>query len=344
MNTSWTEYLHRHGAQIDASGAVAFHTPQEESALAASTTILTPLTHLGMIQVSGDDACTYLHNLTSNDVKKLGSSQAHLNSLSGPKGRMLANFVVWRINSEYCLMLSGDLQADILKKLKMYVLRSKVQLTNVSDEHILLGLAGPNAIALLRAYGINDMPEILGIVQLADLRILRLDKQRFVLDCPAAMAESIWIKLLDAGARPAGTIAWQWLDITAGLPVISAAIQDEFVAQMVNFELLGGVSFQKGCFPGQEIIARTQHLGKIKKRMYCAHIEETSDISPGMDLYAPEFGTQSCGKVVMAAAAPQSGTDLLAVIQMSAHDTGPVWLSQPEGTTLHFTELPYQID
>jgi folate-binding protein YgfZ len=345
MNAPWTEFLQAQGARFDteAANTVAFKPARDEAALAANATVLVPLTHLGLIQALGEEAAGFLHNLGSNDAKKLALDRAQHNSLNSPKGRMLASFVVWRSEAAYFLALSADLHAAIMKKLSMYVLRAKVKLSDAGIDRVLLGLAGPQATAALSAAGLQTPSETLSVSQ-GEVRIIHLDGARYLLDCPASQAEALWLKLAGAGAQAAGSAAWRWLDIQAGLPVITAQTQDEFVAQMLNFELLGGVNFQKGCYPGQEIVARTQYLGKLKKRMFRTQVADTPAAVVGADLYAAEFGAQSCGKLVSVVEAPEGGFDLLAVMQISAFEAGEVHLGAVDGPQLSLATLPYAID
>ena len=342
MNSPWISFLQEQGATLNAEQC-NFRNDRDEAALAQNATILVPLTHLGLIQAMGEDAANFLHNLGSNEVKKLPLDRAQHNSLNSPKGRMLASFVLWRSENAYLMALSADLQAAILKKLSMYVLRAKVKLSDAGQERVLLGVSGPQATSLLASAGLKAATEILGVEQ-GESRCIHLDGERYLIDCPAENAQALWTTLITSGAQAAGTAAWRWLDIQAGQPLITAQTQDEFVAQMLNFELLGGVNFTKGCYPGQEIVARTQYLGKLKKRMFRAHVTQAESIAVGADLYAPEFGSQSCGKLVSAVASPAGGFDLLAVMQISAFEAGEVHLGSPEGPRLTLGTLPYAID
>jgi folate-binding protein YgfZ len=174
--------------------------------------------------------------------------------------------------------------------------------------------------------------------------VIRLGESRFILSVPAAAAAETFAALSGSGLAPAGTAAWQWLDIQAGWPLVTASTQEEFVPQMANFELLGGVSFKKGCYPGQEIVARTQYLGKLKKRMYRASVTANGLPAAGTDLYSPDLGEQSCGKVVTATPSPEGGYELLAVMQMSSHEGNDVHLGSPGGPQLAFRSLPYAVD
>jgi folate-binding protein YgfZ len=161
-----------------------------------------------------------------------------------------------------------------------------------------------------------------------------------VIVAPAEFAESVRNKL--AAVTPAAPPDfWRWLGIRAGVPVIVAATQDQFVLQAANWDLLGGVSFQKGCYTGQEIIARTQYLGRLKERMHLFHVDGPPP-PPGTRLFGAVFGDQACGTVVDAAAAPESGSDLLAVLQMTALD-GPLHVGAPDGPVLAPRPLPYSL-
>lgn len=341
MNTSWLAFLETQSARFDQYQA-SFAPPQEETRNAATGTVLVPLTHLGLISIGGEEAAEFLHKLGSNDVKTLAADRAQYNSLNSAKGRMLASFLVWRSGDDFRLALAADLQSTIARKLSMYVLRSKVKVTEVSDR-VLLGLAGPQAATLLASIGLNAPAGTLSVSQGESL-VTHLDGERYILETDAIKAESLWTALCANGAQPAGSSAWNWLDIQAGIPLVSLRTQDEFVAQMLNFELLGGVSFTKGCYPGQEIVARTQYLGKLKKRMFRGHTADESAVELGTNVYAPEFGEQSCGKVVAIEAAPQGGRDLLAVMQISAFEAGEVHLGTPAGPRLELASLPYSID
>lgn len=345
MQSPWLLHLDQIGARFveGGSGSVSFvDDPREETARAAGGTVVVPLTHLAVLRASGEDASAFLHNLLSNDIKKLELHSAQWNSFNSPKGRMLASFLVWRDGSDYLLQLSSELFAAIHKKLGMYVLRSKVRLSDTTPDLAAIGLAGPAVATALDAAGLSLPPEAMSATQGA-IQVIRIDAARVQVLAPVAQAAELWKKFVGAGAVPAGTAAWRWLDVRAGIPVIAQATQDEFVAQMLNFELIGGVSFQKGCYPGQEIVARTQYLGKLKKRMFLAHVTTETAPVAGQDLYAPDFGEQSCGKVVAVAAAPAGGFDLLAVVQLSSRETDQVRIGSPEGAALRFQSLPYTV-
>ncbi len=340
MKQDWIDFLAQQGARHDSlkGFGLDFGHPADELASAQSASILTPLVDQGLIRVSGADAAEFLHNLLTNDVKGLPADGARRYGFCNAKGRLLANFMMWHEGDDLMIALSADLHAAILKKLSMFVLRSKVKLTDAGDERVLLGLSGPQAEAAVAELG-SVPAAVLKVCQNDHGQTIRLDEQRYLLSLDAAAAPAAWRKLA-AHARPAGLSAWHWLEIAAGMPNITAATQEEFIPQMVNYELIGGVSFSKGCYPGQEIVARTQYLGKIKRRMYRAHLESGVPLA-GAHLYAPETGEQSCGRVVNVAPSPQGGNEMLAVIQSTCADAGEVHLDNPAGPRLVFQSLPY---
>ncbi len=301
-----------------------------------------PLTHLAAIRATGEDAGALLHNLFSNDVKKLGPNEAQLTSFNSAKGRMLASLLLWREGADYLLALSADIHAAMLKKLGMYVLRSKAKLLDDSGDSVLVGLAGPQAGAALEAAGLG-IPGTPRATASGIATVIRLDNARFIVSAPLSEAVRLWEAFRSVGAVPAGTTAWQWLDIREGLPTVTLPVQEEFVPQMINYELIGGVSFNKGCYPGQEIVARTHYLGKLKKRMYRVHAPVGALPAVGTDIYAPDFGDQSAGKVVSAAPAPEGGYEALVVLQTSSAEAGQAHLGAPDGPALAFLPLPYTL-
>lgn len=343
MNSTWTDFLAQQGASFD-ENRVRFGAPLSEVRAAAQGTALVPLTHLGLIRATGEEAATFLHSLFSNDVKQLSAASAQWNSFNSAKGRMLANMLIWRQGADYLLALSADIHPAILRKLGMYVLRSKVKLTDATQAPVLLGVSGPGAESLL----LGQLPALpAGAMECAPVdggEVIRLPDGSFVIAVAPALASTLFTRLREGGAIPAGTAAWEAAQIRAGLPLLTQPVQEEFVPQMLNFEILGGVSFTKGCYPGQEVVARTRYLGKIKKRMYRVHLPVSEAPLPGTDLFAPEFGDQSAGKLVNVAPAAEAGFDALVVLQNSSVEAGEVHLASPTGPRVDFLELPYALD
>lgn len=337
MNQPWIEYLSHEGAEITDNSA-RFPTLQDDPDSCA----VVPLVHLAQITSHGEDSTPFLHNLLSNDVQKLAKDTAQWTSLSTPKGRMLASMLLFRDTDGHGMVLSADIAAAIQKRLSMYLLRSKARLTAMEDA--LIGVTGPDAAGILTAAGIEAPHDRMRQTIAPGLRCIRIDSADFILIAVPETAPGIWQRLREAGARPAGTDRWQLAMIRAGVPLITAATQEEFVAQMLNFELIDGVSFSKGCYPGQEIVARTQYLGKLKKRMYRVHSAEKLLPQVGDNIYTPKFGTQSAGKIVNVAPTPEGGFEALAVLQANCAETGEAHLDGPEGAPLEFLPLPYNVE
>ncbi|MDX5363740.1 MAG: folate-binding protein [Pseudazoarcus pumilus] len=336
MTQPWTEYLAEEGARIRELEVSFPATPVDPASCHA-----VPLLHLARIGSRGEETAGFLHNLLSNDVKHLAADGVAWNSFNTPKGRMLASLLMHRDLDGYGIVLSADIAPAILKRLSMYVLRSKVQLA--LDEAVLIGLCGADTAATLTAAGIAVPPEAMRQSIADDVRCIRLQGDNFVLITDTRHAPALWLRLRDAGAQAAGTDQWQLAMIRAGLPLITAATQEEFVPQMLNFELIGGVSFNKGCYPGQEIVARTQYLGKLKKRMYRVHVPAGGTPAAGDDLYTPGFGEQSAGKLVNVSPAPEGGFEALAVLQISCAEAGEAHVGAPDGAPVRFLSLPYPL-
>lgn len=315
--------------------------PAGESAPIACTE-----TGFGLIEVRGAEAADFLHGQLSSDVRALDPGQAQYSSFNSPKGRMLANLIVLRLPTAlgadgFFLLLSGDLVEAIRRRLSMFVLRAKVGVRDATGGHAIWGLAGPGASAAARAaFGVvpgrfEALPIAHGALLLAipDGRLLAL--------CPVAEAAALQATIL-GHATLADAQAWRRHDVGAGVPWITAATSDLFVPQATNWELLGGVNFQKGCYPGQEIVARTQYLGRLKERLF-AFRAALPDVAPGSKLYSAAFGDQACGVVVSAAAEADGGCTLLAVAQLAAVDAADIRLDDDARTTLTLQSLPYAL-
>lgn len=311
------------------------------SALETSA-VICPVTPSGLLRFSGEDSQAFLHGQLSNDVKALTETTAQYSSYSTPKGRMLASFLLFRRDGDYWLQLADELAPAMQKRLSMFIMRSKTRCNDVSTDYALLGIAGSQAATLLQQIcGIADLPE-LGVEHAEDCSVIALPGSRYQLLTSATYAASLQQQFVQAGAVLADAALWQLTDIRAGIPWITAATQEEFVLQMANLDLLDGVSFTKGCYPGQEIVARTRYLGKVKRRMYRARIAcETA--SAGQDVFSPEMNGQPSGKIVMAAPAGAGIQECLVVAQMSSLEHG-LHLESPAGTPLEMLPLPYAVE
>lgn len=341
MNQIWHDFLAQQGARDNFEH---FGDLPAELQAARNATIVAPLADQGLIRAGGEDAAGFLHNLMTNDINHIAPDAARHAGLCTAKGRLIASFLIWREGGDYLLQLSADILPGILKKLSMYVLRSKVKLAALADERVLIGVAGPQAAALVQDLGAAP-GNVMATAAFAGGTAVQVDAQRFVLAVHADAATALWGRLA-LQAKPAGVAAWRLGEIAAGQPRIVAATQEAFVPQMVNYEIaaVGGVSFQKGCYPGQEIVARTQYLGKIKRRMYRAILDTA--FPAGTDVFTPESGDQHCGALVLTAPAPAGGPggyECLVVVQSSGAEAGEIHVGKPDGPRLQLLDLPYAV-
>ncbi len=293
----------------------------------------------GLLDFTGADAEVFLQGQLSNDLKNLESGAVQLSSYNSPKGRMLATLVLWRDGDALRALVAADLVESLRKRLSMYVMRSKVSVADVSTSHVLLGVGGEHARDAVRT-ACGEAPDPGRVIMTDAQTLVGLPDGRIVVIAPVANAEDLRRRL--AAATMMGSAdEWRWLGIRAGVPTIRTATQDLFVPQTANWDVLGGISFQKGCYPGQEIVARTQYLGRLKERLQLFHVDATSPL-PGTRIYGIVFSDQACGAVVDAASAPDGGCDLLAVLQLSALE-GMLHLGAPDGPLLTPLPLPYAL-
>lgn len=310
---TWKQTLAAFGARFnpDNTDVQDFGNPSAEITAAARGTVLVPLLHFSCIEASGSDAKAFLHGQFTNDLNHLKPGQAQLSSWCSAKGRMLASLINFPLGDHYRLMLATDLLPAALKRLQMFVLRSQVKLEDLTPSVGHLGLAGDKSEAALAAAGLPVPPAPMMIQSEGQTHVLRLSPGRYVITAPLAELPGLWQKLAGQ-ATPAGLPAWHWLDVQEAFPWITGPTREEFVPQMADFEKLGGVSFHKGCYPGQEVVARTQYLGKVKRHLY--RLKSPVPLLPGEELHSPASPDQSAGKVVTCAPDTEQGFVALAVV------------------------------
>jgi len=289
------------------------------------------LKRLGMLSCTGDEAREFLHAQLTSDISALAADRARYAGWCSAKGRLLANCLVVPQAQGFLLQLSRDLAPAVARRLSMFVLRAKVKVVDASNEWTQFGLWGSGAAERLAALGMPVPAADLAVAAAADALVVRIAQQQFVLLVKAALRDRVPANG-DEGA-------WVLEEIRAGRPLVVQATQDLFVPQMVNLERLGAVDFKKGCYPGQEIVARTQYRGVLKRRMVRARVAAAA--VPGGALYADDLPGQASGTVVNAAPAPEGGSELLAVVQISAleNDAG-IRLGAADGPRLELLPLP----
>jgi hypothetical protein len=287
------------------------------------------LSRFGLIGFSGAEAQTFLHNQLTCDVASLELGKSTYGSYCNPKGRVLATFLLWRAGEDYFMQLPSPLREPVQKQLSKYILRAKVKVADASADWTLIGVAGKGAAALVQRAAGGETA-------------IKLPGERYEIAVERGQAQAI-LAALASDAEKVGPEYWEWLDIRAGVPVILPATQEAFVPQMLNLDLIGGVSLSKGCYPGQEIVSRMHYRGTLKQRMYLANVAGSGAPQPGDKLYSPAFGEQACGTIVNAARSPEGGHDVLAVIQIASAEKGEVHWKSPDGLALKLLPLPYKV-
>lgn len=309
------------------------------------------LDDLGLISVSGADAINFIHGQLSNDIERLKQSEARLAGYSTPKGRLLATLLVWKTPDRILMQLPREILTALQKRLQMYVLRAKVSLEDVSNQYVMLGLGGRLASEALAFWFASLPAEPYAKVDAKAGTLIRVadafGAPRYQWIASAETANSAWPRLI-ATLHALDDSAWRLGDIDAGVPQITAATQDQFVAQMVNLEVVGGVSFKKGCYPGQEIIARSQYLGKTTRRMLPALIELPADggattAFAGSDVFSKSDPGQPCGMIVSAERCDAGRITCLVSLKLDMIEKGSIHLGSADGPALHFGVLPYAL-
>ncbi|MCB1754773.1 MAG: folate-binding protein YgfZ [Gammaproteobacteria bacterium] len=342
MNPDWQAFLSRHGASFNNTPRATFSSPYEGESKAH----LFDLSWRSLIRVSGDDAQSFLHGQFSNDLHRLDGSNSQLSSYSTPKGRVLALFRIMRLGEDYYLDLPAELGDAFVKRLQMFVMRAKVVIESLAETHIGIGLSGEAAAGLLESAGLDVPPAVNACRESRsrDCIVCRVPGvvPRFVVFAPLTAAEALWDELA-ATAIPASTNFWILQQIDAGQPEIYSETRESFVAQMINLQLIDGVNFKKGCYPGQEVIARLQYLGKLKRRMYRLEAD-AAECSPATPVFA-EGSDEPAGEIVDSALNPQGRLHVLAVLKsdLVTQDAG-LHLGEPDGPALRRLDLPYSLD
>jgi folate-binding protein YgfZ len=296
----------------------------------------------GILSVSGQDAINFLQNQLTNDLASLDEHHAQLSGYCAANGRLLSTVLLWKSEERILMLLPQSLLASFQKRLQMFVLRAKVQLEDASTSLVAIGvgvsqqhtleLAGLPAQAFELSASFNGqlirMPDAVGL-------------KRYLWIGPQEHAPELWAKVASQ-VSIASPAAWHWTQIQAGLPQILEPTREKFVPQMVNFELIGGVNFRKGCYPGQEIVARSQYLGKLKRRMQLATANATMAL-PGTEVFSDADPGQPCGMVVNAEIGPDGR--LACLVEMKLELLGSnIHLQSLQGPLLEFEALPYSLE
>ena len=330
----WLNYLASQGAIIQDDSVVSFSNPTAELAATANGHIICDLSHLGLLQIEGGDAVTFLQGQVTNDVKMLDGNISHYTGYCSPKGRLLAVFLAFNHYNHLHLQFTRELVAPIMKRLKMYVMRSKVDITNTTTSIIKIGLSGESSAFLLEALFVQVPKNEYELVTLDNGALIRLpgSKPRYEIFTSAEHATNIW-GVLKQHCMPVGKSCWDSLEIEAGIPEVVTKTQEDFVPQMLNLDLMNAINFKKGCYTGQEIVARTHYLGKVKRRTLRGQVESAVLPEAGDDIL--NSNQEIVGKVVRSAPTSNDKADVLVEVRLDN-----ITLDKPELSMLTWQEKP----
>lgn len=300
-------------------------------------TVLCDLSHLGMLELDGADAVSFLQGQVTNDVKQLDGSNAHYTGYCTPKGRLLAVCLAFAHNGHLHLQMPKVLLDAIAKRLKMYVLRSKVSIQDMSDQVFKFGISGHHAAAQLETLFPSLPQQPLQLVTHSKGTLIRLpgNTPRFEILSDIDHAPQLW-KALSEFSKIADADYWEWQEIQAGIPEVYPETQEAFVPQMLNLDLLNAINFKKGCYTGQEIVARTHYLGSVKRRTQLAQCNQAAPV--GSDV--KNDNGENVGKVVRCAPSPAGHYDLLVEARLESLEAGQLSVGE---NSLQIKSLPYTL-
>lgn len=343
MNTEWQTILQQSGAVFQHNRVVHYGNLQAELAATLQEHIITDLSYKGLISVTGPDALTFLQGQLTCDVQRLNATHSSLGAHCNPKGRILSAFRIFLRDEHFYMFMPATITAAALAHLQKYAIFSKVTIKSIGDSLMRIGYSGPEANTHLSAL-LGPLPNTANaMIQVDDVTLINVPgpMPRFELFAPPEKIFSLWKSLIKT-ARPAGADAWQLLHIMAGIPTIYPATTGRFTPHQINYPKLGAVSFNKGCYIGQEIVARMEYLGKLKSHMHRAEINCKNIPRPGNTLFC-QNGDEAIeiGSVIIAKPTPSENYQLLAVVKDEFAKDNVCYLANEPGSYLRFLPLAY---
>ena len=342
MNVEWSAFLTQVGAVRSLDRVVDFGHPDSEARAVLAGDVRCDLSHRGLIAARGPETESFLQGQLTCDVRQVTPDHGLLGAFCSPKGRALASFRLFRHGDAYLLELPQAMVEPTLSRLRKYVLRAKTTLEDASATLARMGVAGPNApTALEKILGVA--PERANDVFSRNLTMVRLPgpTPRFAAYGATSEVRRLW-EALGSTFTPVGAEPWRLLEILSGSPTVYPETVDAFVPQMLNLQLLEGVGLQKGCYTGQEVVARTHYLGKLKRRMYLARVDSPTPPHPGDALFSSQAdASQSAGRLADACPHPDGGYVVLAVALIDCAEQGTLRLGDASGPVLRLEPLPY---
>jgi len=344
MNDNWFEFLQEHDAIIENNQVVSIGDSHSQ-VYSIDITYVCELSTLGVIRATGEEAQSFLHGQFTNDLNNVSTDISQLSSYCNPKGRMLSILRIIKRDNDIFFILPRDVLEPTIKKLTMFKIMAKVDLSDESDQLIVFGVAGPETESVLNELNITIPEEINHCIQSDKITIIRLPSEntRVLFITNVKLAISFW-KQLSEKISVATSDVWDLHDIHSGIPQITANTSEAFIPQMTNLELIDGVSFSKGCYPGQEVVARTHYLGKPNRRMYRIYIADENPPEPGTNIFSPEDESQPVGKIVSALKTSDDSCSALAVLRTEKENDETLHSGSVTGPKVSVQSLPYSLD
>jgi tRNA-modifying protein YgfZ len=337
MNNDWKQYLQTNVTPCSDDPA--------GNKKAGNTNIICAISQFSTLVVAGKDAATFMQGQFTNDVEKADENRSQLSAICNNKGRMIANFRIFKYRQNHFLNLKSNLTEKTIQHLQNYILRAQVAIQDVTEQLIHIGVNGDDATELLSPF-LEDLKQEIDSITFNDNYIaicVAGSKPRYEIFCSFEHAKVLWEKISDQ-AEIVNPSVWDYLNIQAGLPFIDASTSEEFVPQMANMELINGLSFTKGCFTGQEIIARTHYLGKQKRRTYRINITSETKPEAGEQL-ATDTSTENqyTGTLITVCPITENEYEALAVIQIKSAEEGKLKLKDTDAK-ISLLDLPYSLE
>jgi len=345
MNDEWVKFLLSNNATIENNTVKNFALSIDEEQSAFDNLVLADLSHYSLIEASGDDVVDFLQGQLTNDIKLVTENLGQLSAYCNPKGRILANFRIFKRNNSYFLRLRSDICEPTLKRLRMFIMRSKVNLFDRSNDLSRIGIAGLNATKQL-ATVFSTLPKITDeSISENDITIIKLagTLPRYEAHGTTEKIKELWGKL-QKEATAIGENSWNLLTIRAAIPEIVSETVEAFVPQMVNLQAINSLSFTKGCYPGQEVVARMHYLGKLKRRLFIGSVESDELPISGQSIMTSDKNEQKVGQVVTASWSKNRQIEFLAVLQIEKAENETLHIGSSTGPLIQLMDLPYSLE
>ena len=344
MNNDWKDFLLQNGAKQDDNGLFVFNEIFADNSHANNSTIICDLSHFSTMVIAGEDAADFMQGQFTNNVDNVNENNSQISGFCNNKGRMIANFRLFQHQQNYFISIKSDLVERSIAHLQNYILRAQVAIQDISEQLIHIGISGEHAESLLSPFIDRLKSEIDSVSHNDNYIAIRApgETPRYEIFCSFEHAKALW-ESVGTKARIANSAYWDHLNIKNGLPFIDSNTSEEFVPQMANMELINGLSFEKGCYTGQEIVARTHYLGKQKRLTYRIKIKSDTIPQAGEQL-ATESSTENqyTGTLITVQPTAENEYEALAVMQIKSAEEEKIKL-KGAAAEITFLELPYSL-